>query len=743
MTFETGNTAGFAFKQYDLSNNFKGGWSGQFTLFSNELHAVNGQAYAALINQADSGWTVFRNMPNGHFMKWSSAAKDWAVLDSNGLVLRTDTAFISEHGDAVITRKWFDAHNTGGGGTNIYNSDGTLTGLRAVDLLGYSLGFHTTLLSGRTNSIGLDTSIVDLQATAPGGTELAEIQLSNTASNAQITIKHRLFGTDAGIQLPSQNGLGVGVYDGLGYGLFYAASSDYAAGLADGSLNPLLILPKEANDALYAPIGSTGTVTSITPGVGFLSHTPITTSGTMNVDTASTIVSKPFYNSVIGTATNTALSGKVPTTRTVAGFPLSSNVTLGTLTFGTHLTSGGSSYNGSTGVTITSDATNAATASTIMSRDANANSIVNNILENGTSTNTTNGTTTLTVSSSASQYFTGTAGQTVVMPVVSTLSLYQKFSIINIATGTVTVQSSGGNTIGTVPPNSRLEVQCISLSGTSAASWQSFLSGAVLNYLPLTTTANTTVATGNNILNFTTVAINAFQINGGTINAGASSGTSVILGKSAAANGIPANSTYLGYQAGYWLTSGSSTIIGYNAGTAGGGSFTSLTHGTLIGENSNVGANSLTNAMAIGYNSIVNNSNETVIGNNSVNTTYIYGSNVINRVPVAINATATATAAQFAQGYITSTSAAATTITTPTASALATRLNATQGTTCFITIDNTAGANTVTLALGSGFTLLNDITGSTTLTVVSGTAGVATWKITFASTSAATISRIE
>ena len=43
------------------------------------------------------------------------------------------------------------------------------------------------------------------------------------------------------------------------------------------------------------------------------------------------------------------------------------------LTFGAHLTSGGSSYNGSAGVTITSDATNANTASTIVARDASNN----------------------------------------------------------------------------------------------------------------------------------------------------------------------------------------------------------------------------------------------------------------------------------------------------------------------------------------------------------------------------------
>jgi hypothetical protein len=109
----------------------------------------------------------------------------------------------------------------------------------------------------------------------------------------------------------------------------------------------------------------------------------------------------------------------------------------------------------------------------------------------------------------------------------------------------------------------------------------------------------------------------------------------------------------------------------------------------------------------------------------------------------AINSTATATAAQVASGYITSTSAAATTITLPTATALATQLTAQQGTQFEFTIDNTAGANTVTLALGSGFTQLSIITGANTLTVASGTVGVGTWKISFVSTTAATISRIE
>jgi hypothetical protein len=65
----------------------------------------------------------------------------------------------------------------------------------------------------------------------------------------------------------------------------------------------------------------------------------------------------------------------------------------------------------------------------------------------------------------------------------------------------------------------------------------------------------------------------------------------------------------------------------------------------------------------------------------------------------AINATATATAAEVATGYITSTSAAATTITLPTGTLLGAELGAVQGTVFDLYIDNTAGASTVTVAV--------------------------------------------
>ena len=111
----------------------------------------------------------------------------------------------------------------------------------------------------------------------------------------------------------------------------------------------------------------------------------------------------------------------------------------------------------------------------------------------------------------------------------------------------------------------------------------------------------------------------------------------------------------------------------------------------------------------------------------------------------AINATATATAAQVATGYITSTSAAATTITLPTGTDLGTAIGATRGTVLELYVDNTAGANTVTIAVavnGILSTAAADTAGSFgDLTVASGATGLARFTIMFSSATAYVFTR--
>ena len=114
----------------------------------------------------------------------------------------------------------------------------------------------------------------------------------------------------------------------------------------------------------------------------------------------------------------------------------------------------------------------------------------------------------------------------------------------------------------------------------------------------------------------------------------------------------------------------------------------------------------------------------------------------------AINATATATAAQVATGYITSTSAAATIITLPTGTLLGAALSATQGTTLDLFIDNTAGASTVTVAVATNGVLSTGAVDAAAaagtfgdLTIASGATGIGRFTIMFSSATAYVFTR--
>jgi hypothetical protein len=118
---------------------------------------------------------------------------------------------------------------------------------------------------------------------------------------------------------------------------------------------------------------------------------------------------------------------------------------------------------------------------------------------------------------------------------------------------------------------------------------------------------------------------------------------------------------------------------------------------------------------------------------------------VITHTPTAINATATATAAQVATGYITSTSAAATTITLPTGTLLGAALGAVQGSVFNLVIDNTAGASTVTIAVAVNG-ILSDAATTTAasfgqLTVAAGVTGQGMFTLMFSSATAYVFTR--
>jgi hypothetical protein len=89
-----------------------------------------------------------------------------------------------------------------------------------------------------------------------------------------------------------------------------------------------------------------------------------------------------------------------------------------------------------------------------------------------TSTATAAGTTVLTNTSTQYQLFTGVTTQTITLPVTSTLGTGWSFHIVNNSTGSLTVNSSGGNLVTTIISGVTAMVTCIGTTLTTAADWE-------------------------------------------------------------------------------------------------------------------------------------------------------------------------------------------------------------------------------------------------------------------------------
>jgi hypothetical protein len=119
----------------------------------------------------------------------------------------------------------------------------------------------------------------------------------------------------------------------------------------------------------------------------------------------------------------------------------------------------------------------APTATSWAGWDANSNLSANNYIQGFLNTARSNSSVyTLTVASAAIQDFSGTGGtitgDSVTMPVVSTLVKGMTWTINNVDTVNVLkVNSSGGNLIYNIQPNQTCTFTCVAITGTSASSW--------------------------------------------------------------------------------------------------------------------------------------------------------------------------------------------------------------------------------------------------------------------------------
>jgi hypothetical protein len=177
----------------------------------------------------------------------------------------------------------------------------------------------------------------------------------------------------------------------------------------------------------------------------------------------------------------------------------SGNVTpLGTIASGTWQgTTVGVSYGG-TGVTSSSG------ANSVVLRDANQNTSINNIFRNTTSTASTGGTTVLTAASSYTQVLTGTTTQTYQLPDATTLANGASFQFNNNSTGLLTIVNNGSGAVATVADGGATQLFLTSTS-TANGTWD------VHGFIP------ENILWGTNSLYLNSDVITGGTWNGGTI----------------------------------------------------------------------------------------------------------------------------------------------------------------------------------------------------------------------------------
>ena len=106
----------------------------------------------------------------------------------------------------------------------------------------------------------------------------------------------------------------------------------------------------------------------------------------------------------------------------------------------------------------------------LVRRDSAGNIQASNLLITASVIVTAAGTTTLSISSRFKQIFTGTTTQTVVLPTTFVNAGFS-WKIYNRSTGTVTVQSSSGDTVQALASNTQAEFTAISNTPTTSAHW--------------------------------------------------------------------------------------------------------------------------------------------------------------------------------------------------------------------------------------------------------------------------------
>lgn len=424
----------------------------------------------------DANSNTIRPLGSGTSHQWVS------YVDSTGLQNTTQPAFTDISGTATnsqlpstISSKTLDNSNT-------YTAkSGSFTLQDSTDTTKQAVFGLSNITTANTRTINVpDANSTTIQAdTGAANNFLTAVSAQGVISKAQPAFTN-LSGNLATAQLPTaQTWPSSGTVQAItpnAHGVMVSGTGATATVIApDASATKVLKSGGSSADPSWLAYDNANTVSTLVARDG---------SGNFSAGTITAALTGTASGNTTYTANNhgVVISGSGNTMTVLAPDASTTKV----------LTSGGTGAD-PTWSTVPASGSSTPTASTNAQWDANVNMSANNFIPAYTTTAQAGGTTTLTATSTRLQYFTGSAGQTVQLPVTSTLSQGFQFEIINLGTGSITVQSSGGNQIGQRlnAANTREVYTCILTSGTTAASWNtsygvSVISGGVTgSHVPL------------------------------------------------------------------------------------------------------------------------------------------------------------------------------------------------------------------------------------------------------------------
>ena len=435
------------------------------------IAATRGGTPATLPIPVSLGGTGLDTFTIGDIM-YASATQTFSKLADVALgnaIISGGVGAVPSYGKIGLTTHVSGVLPVANGGTNqsaALTQYGMIYGDTTTSMASTAAGTSTTLLHGNTSgaptwsAVSLTADVSGVLPVANGGTNITSYTIGSIPYASTAGILSQLLDVAIGNAIISG---GVGVAPSYGkIGLTTHVSGTLP--VANGGTN---ITSYVIGDILYA--SAAGVLSSLADiAVG-------------NVIISGGVGAAPSYGKV---GLTTHVSGTLPVGN--GGTGQTSNLTQYGVVYGSTTTAMATSAAGTTTQVLHGNAAGAPTFSAVsLTADVSGTLPLANggtgttsapaaaaALLGFTTTATAAGTTVLTNASSQYQLFTGATTQTITLPVTSTLGTGWTFHIVNNSTGSLTVNSSGGNLVCTVIAGMTSMVTCIATATTTAADWE-------------------------------------------------------------------------------------------------------------------------------------------------------------------------------------------------------------------------------------------------------------------------------